>query len=262
VGLAEDVAARGWYQTIPLPGGVLTPGIVDTASAASRTLLPASLAGKRCLDVGTANGFWAFEMERRGASEVVALALPRMVDADWPAFDALLDGEFPSGDEAFDVAHAALGSKVERRMLSVYDVTREEVGGFAVVFVGTLLLHLRDPIRALTVLRDVTDGDLVLNESVSLPLTMLFPRSPSARLIGTQGPNWWVANVAGLRRMLDAAGYDVVDTTRPYVMRWGAGHRPTWGRAATGARVRGTIRNLGRAVAGLPHVSILARPKR
>src|SRR5206468_10471681 len=30
------------------------------------------LAGKRCLDIGTADGFWALEMERRGAADVLA----------------------------------------------------------------------------------------------------------------------------------------------------------------------------------------------
>jgi tRNA (mo5U34)-methyltransferase len=33
------------------------------------------LTGLRCLDVGTMDGFWAFEMERRGAVEVVAVDL-------------------------------------------------------------------------------------------------------------------------------------------------------------------------------------------
>ena len=44
--------------------------------------LPASLAGKTALDVGTADGFWAFEMERRGAARVVAIDLPRLGDCD------------------------------------------------------------------------------------------------------------------------------------------------------------------------------------
>lgn len=34
----------------------------------SKLPLPDSLDGMRCLDVGTQNGFWAFELERRAAT--------------------------------------------------------------------------------------------------------------------------------------------------------------------------------------------------
>ena len=37
--------------------------------------VPADLSGLRCLDVGTMDGFWAFEMERRGAASVTAIDL-------------------------------------------------------------------------------------------------------------------------------------------------------------------------------------------
>jgi tRNA (mo5U34)-methyltransferase len=49
-----------------LAPGVLTPGWLDHRGAVARVPFPDSLEGKRCLDVGTFNGFWAFEMERRG----------------------------------------------------------------------------------------------------------------------------------------------------------------------------------------------------
>src|SRR5512142_3452399 len=44
---------------------------VDRPPLAAQLPWP-SLEGKRCLDSGTADGFWAFEMERRGAAEVLA----------------------------------------------------------------------------------------------------------------------------------------------------------------------------------------------
>jgi 2-polyprenyl-3-methyl-5-hydroxy-6-metoxy-1,4-benzoquinol methylase len=34
------------------------------------------LTGRRCLDIGTADGFWAFEMDRRGAADVLATDVP------------------------------------------------------------------------------------------------------------------------------------------------------------------------------------------
>ena len=83
--LADEIAANSWYHTIELPDGVVTHGVFDTVRELEHVPLPASLEGKRCLDVGTADGFWAFEMERRGASEVVAVDVPDRSALDWPA---------------------------------------------------------------------------------------------------------------------------------------------------------------------------------
>lgn len=258
--LEEEVAGISWYQTIDLPG-VRTPGIVDTIAAAKRSLLPDDLSGKRCLDVATSNGFWAFEMEKRGADEVVAIELPDPADADWPAFDPVAQTEFPRATTGFEAAHRALGSSVERREISVYDISPEELGRFDVVFVGSVLLHLRDPVRALMAVHGVTDEELTLNESISAPLTMLRPRSPSARLIGGGGSNWWVPNTAGLRQMVEAAGFEVVEMGRPYALRWGAGAPGRWRTTVEGARVRGLVRKIGRSLLGIPHVGLRARPR-
>jgi hypothetical protein len=83
-GLAERVHGASWYHTMRLPGGVVTRGNFDTIAELERVPLPVSLAGKRCLDVGTADGFWAFEMERRGAKDVLAVDLRDPAALDWP----------------------------------------------------------------------------------------------------------------------------------------------------------------------------------
>jgi tRNA (mo5U34)-methyltransferase len=70
--LAERVKLNGWYHTLELAPGVVTPGMFDLRPYVSRYGLPERLDGKRVLDIGTWDGFWAFEMERRGAAEVVA----------------------------------------------------------------------------------------------------------------------------------------------------------------------------------------------
>ena len=73
--LLDEVRANPvWYHTIDLAPGVVTPGWFDLRPVVERMPWP-SVAGKRCLDVGTYDGFLAFEMERRGAAEVVAVDL-------------------------------------------------------------------------------------------------------------------------------------------------------------------------------------------
>ena len=44
----------------------MTEGMFDLRPVVDRYGLPARMDGMRALDVGTWDGFWAFEMERRG----------------------------------------------------------------------------------------------------------------------------------------------------------------------------------------------------
>src|SRR5205814_1621070 len=103
----------------------------------------------------------------------------------------------------FRVAHRALESRVERRPLSVYELDAADVGSFDVVVCGTLLLHLRDPLRALEAIRGVCRGQFLSAEQIDLWLTALHPRHPIAELNGSGDLcQWWEPNLAGHRRML------------------------------------------------------------
>lgn len=61
----------------------MTPGWFDLRPIVDRMPWP-DVRGKRCLDVGTWDGFLAFELERRGAAEVVATDIESHEDWDWP----------------------------------------------------------------------------------------------------------------------------------------------------------------------------------
>ena len=83
----EDKRSRAaefdWYHTIDLGDGVVTDGHYDHRSLLGGYRLPDDLAGTSALDVGPAHGFFAFELEARGADPVVTVELPR-----WSAHDA------------------------------------------------------------------------------------------------------------------------------------------------------------------------------
>lgn len=253
--VGASVAAVPWYHTIELPGGVVTPGRWDTRRALPRIPFPASLAGKRCLDVGTYDGFWAFEMERRGAAETVAIDLADAAGWDWPdpVPTQLVERWKRSKAEnrAFSLAHEALGSKVERVETSVYDVTAEALGAFDFVFVGSLLLHLQDPVRALRALRSLLRGELLSADQVSLGLSLLRPRTPAASLAGVSEPHWWTPNLAAHRRLLRSAGFEIVAAGGPYLLRPGPG-------APSGRGLRGRFMQS----LGVPHAWVRARPSR
>jgi tRNA (mo5U34)-methyltransferase len=256
-----EVASLTWYHTIELPGGVVTPGEYDTRAVAARVPLPADLSGARCLDVGTHDGFWAFEMERRGASEVVAIDLddPRRIDFSEPV--PVLSGEqLTSRVEripAFWCAHAALRSRVVRHDLSVYDLPGSDLGPFDFAFLGTLLLHLHDPLSALGAIRRVLSpgGMLLVNDAISLELSLLHPRAPAYSLTLLPGrPFWWLPNAAGIARYLEKTGYTLVRSGRPYLVPNG----PGFARPAP-PRTRKYL--LARAVhnRGMPHAWALGR---
>jgi len=225
--LAALVAESDWYQSMRLPGGIVTPGNFDTLSELERVPLPRSLEGRRCLDVGTADGFWAFEMERRGASEVLAIDLRDPLRMDWPGPPKTIDemrsimGPALGRHRGFEIAHEALGSSVQWRQLSVYDLTPETVGQFDFIFIGSLLVHLRDPVGALTAIRRVLGGEMISVDALSPLLTLLHPTQPIARLEAAGWPIWWVLNLAAYRRMFDAAGLEVLEKGRPFLLKPG-----------------------------------------
>jgi tRNA (mo5U34)-methyltransferase len=269
--VASPTASAGdvttWYHTLELPGGVVTPGWFDLRAHTEKLPWP-DVRGKRCLDVGTYDGFYAFELERRGAAEVVATDIPGHEDWDWPAAvrgsspDALaaLTGEKGRG---FDLARDALGSKVEKRPLSAYHLSPEQVGTFDVVVCGSLMLHLRDPVRALEAIRSVCRGWFMSIECVSLGLTILFRRRAVAEaLFDDQRCQWWMVNAAGHRQMLNAAGFEVTQAVGPFVEPFGEGH-PSRSSRPAGPRAFAS-RVARRAFAGgdgVPHAALLARPR-
>ncbi|MFP5257316.1 MAG: class I SAM-dependent methyltransferase [Acidimicrobiia bacterium] len=222
-----------WYHTIDVVPGATTKGWFDLRHALPLLPFP-DVAGKRCLDVGTWDGFYAFEMERRGAAEVVALDLVDRADIDYPpevradpSFDPSLEGVQPR-PAGFHLLHEMLGSKVEWRGGNIYDLDPEEVGTFDVVVVGSLLVHLRDPVRALDAVRRVTDGVLLSVDYLHPPVHLLARRGrPLFELRGeTSDFQWWLASDSGLRQLLKVGGFDVEATSPYFLLRPGPGGRP------------------------------------
>ena len=261
--LQQRVDELLWYHTIELPGGVVTPGWFDIRPIVDVMPWP-DLQGKRCLDIGTYDGFLAFEMERRGAREVLAVDINDHTKWDWPpdvratGADnlALLAG--PERGGGFRLAAEALGSAVELRSVSVYDLDPGDIGTFDVVTCGSLLLHLRDPMRALEAVRGVCAGSFLSAEQIDLPMTLRARRRPVATLNGVGSMcQWWVPNRMGHLQMLRSAGFGVDRVSRPYAIPYGAGHP-----ARSGARSRagGLLQRATLRGVGVPHSAVLTHP--
>jgi len=129
-----------WYHQIELAPGVVTPGCDDSAGKLAlfdAMGLPKDCTGLRVLDVGTCDGYFAFEMERRGA-DVTAI-----------------DVRSPD-QNGFAIAKSILGSRVEYQQANVYDVKPDTYGTFDIILFLGVLYHLRHPMLALDRMRQVS----------------------------------------------------------------------------------------------------------
>jgi SAM-dependent methyltransferase len=219
--LQQAVDSLFWYHSFDLPGGVVTKGLFDHRKMAGRLPMPAVLHGKRCLDAAASDGFWGFEMARRGAAEVVSVVLSNPEEQQYQNYDqAVTQRTFTVGraDRAFELVRQAYGYENIRRVdLSVYDLDPATLGTFDYVFMGNILLHLRDPAGAVAAVRRVLapDGELLSFEQISLSLTALFRHKSLAYLWDHDEDRWWTPNMAAHRRLVQAGGFEVLGSGGP-----------------------------------------------
>jgi tRNA (mo5U34)-methyltransferase len=202
--IREMIATRThWYHQIELGPGITTPGTHNSRLGLDYLDglgLPADCSGKRVLDIGCMDGFFAFELERRGA-DVVGL------DYASPDFTG------------FSIAARVLGSGVEHRTANVYDLTPDTFGTFDIVLFLGVLYHLRNPMLAFDRIREViTDGGLLFVETQlptdpavndsDVPMWQYFPRST----LHQDGTNKWAPNPAGLRAVIEECEFEVLQT--------------------------------------------------
>jgi len=134
-----------WFHRIELPGGTVTPGWSDPRLDKLPYFgLPEDMHGMRVLDVGHAEGFFSFESERRGASEVIAIE------------------NYPPMIRKFNLCRAALGARALSMSVNVYDVSPKTLGTFDLVLFFGVLYHLRHPLLALEKIRNVCTGTLLM----------------------------------------------------------------------------------------------------
>ncbi|MDP1818567.1 MAG: class I SAM-dependent methyltransferase [Acidimicrobiales bacterium] len=230
-----------WYHTIDVVPGAVTRGWFDLRHALPKIPFP-DVRGRRCLDVGTWDGFYAYELEQRGAGEVVAVDLPDMRGIDWPpevladpSFDPTLSDEQPRA-AGFHLVNEIRRSSVAWRGLSIYELDPATVGTFDLVLVGSLLVHLRDPIRALDAVRQVVapGGHLLLVDYIHPSVNVLGRGRPLFELRGEGSDfQWWLASDLGLQQVLKVAGFTIDTASDHFLLRPGEHYPATTFRAHT-----------------------------
>jgi len=198
-----------WFHRIDLGYDIITPGVYNGLRILNNLDIPENCSGKRVLDLGTRDGFFAFELERRGA-QVVAV--------DY----------VPKEKTGFHIASDILDSKVDYIHENIYNLSPSVIGTFDIVLFLGLLYHLPDPIRAINLVRSLSK-DLMCLETQCIEKALLLPDGtftdlasihpillevpilqfyPNASL-NNDPTNYWAPNLRALEAMLAECRFKV-----------------------------------------------------
>jgi tRNA (mo5U34)-methyltransferase len=183
----------GWYHSIELKDGQVIQGLQSLDQLRHRLAqfpVPEDLTGKRVLDIGAWDGWFSFEMERRGA-QVVAVDSHK--------------------HKNFEIARELLGSKAEHHVSDICKLTPADIGTFDIVLFFGVLYHTKHPLLALeNVCNLATDMAFIEShvsddgEDPNAPPVMEFYETTE---LGGQFDNWVGPNTSCLLAFCRTAGF-------------------------------------------------------
>jgi tRNA (mo5U34)-methyltransferase len=189
----DRLGKLGWYHSMELPDGSVIPGhqtIGQLRERIARYPIPQDLRGKRVLDIGAWDGWFSFEMERRGAT-VVAVDSVRQ--------------------DTFFEARRLLNSKVEYIVEDVCHLSPRDIGTFDIVLFFGVLYHLKHPLLALervcALTRDFACVESLVIDDPPQPGAIPLLEFYETTELGGQFDNWCGPNTACLLGFLRTAGF-------------------------------------------------------
>jgi len=237
------LVGRICYHKYEVEPGLFTPGDfieIDPKSCVDEIGVPRNLSGLRALDIGTWDGPFAFELERRGA-KVTALDIQ---DPDITVFNAVKEIKKSSATYV---------------RCSVYDALPEVLGTYDLVLFAGVYYHLKNPVLSLQRIRRLlNDGGALfiegatgtdylaaeLNKVLRLPKSSMdktveildgMPLSyfdfGSEKKIYKHWSNWWFPTRRCLEVILLDAGFRNVELKLKKNAFYNYSHRRLMGRA-------------------------------
>ncbi len=235
---SERVAQEPWwYHSYYFSNGYEIRGDYNIGADIANYGFPASMAGMKVLDIGSGSGWFSTYFAQQGA-EVTAVDARGYSDFDIYgrfSYPPLADEKpkpdrvdeegkpiyFSAVNSTFWLMKDMLGTPIRFKNARVYEVSPALFDGemFDLVFMGALLLHLRDPIGALMAARSVCRGQLI----ASTPVVLGEPETnmPCQYLPYTEIDHitWWLPNAACFKHWFLAAGFRSVDISRKITLR-------------------------------------------
>lgn len=185
--LPPTESASGWYHAF---------NFNNTIVKTTRTNLeyqmwvaqgiPEDLTGKTILDIGAADGFYSYLCESRGAEKVLAI-----------------DYKIHAG---FDVAKKILNSRVEHKLLNVYELDKIDEK-FDIVLLFGVYYHLENPVLALQKIASKVNDTLFLAGHIIDHPEPLMCYYDEYEMHKNDPTNWWVASPSCIIRIAKRLGF-------------------------------------------------------
>lgn len=220
-----------WYHSYYFDNGFVRHGDYDIGLDVHEYHFPASLKGLSVLDIGVGSGWFSTYFEQQGA-DVTCVDARGYCDFDIFGRHSNPDvSTEKSAPDRFDergrpiyyspvskgfwIMRDLLGLRAQYVNARVYDVRPELFGGrtFDLVFMGSVLMHVRDPIGALMAARSVCKG-MLISTTYLLPGRKSSPPLMQMRAGAGDGISWWIPNRSCLHQSLLGAGFAKFDTSR------------------------------------------------
>ncbi len=200
--LIDKVRALKWYHKIDLGNGFVTPGydFDPIWDRIRQEMDKVDYSNKVVLDLGSWDGMWAFEAEKRGAKEV------------WASDILSLRPVSGNGPETLYLAREILGSQIKFQAASVYDC--DAVFGlkrFDIVQCFGIVYHLRYPLLGLAKIRKVLkdQGLLLLETAVILDSDESVIETDTKKIYPTDRSTWNAFTQKALCNSLQESYFEV-----------------------------------------------------
>jgi tRNA (mo5U34)-methyltransferase len=197
-------AVPHWHHAFEITPGVRSKGTYDPESMMLQMELPRRLDGLTALDIGCNDGYFTFELERRGA-EVTSV-------------------DYSPPTAGYTLAHQLRGSRVEHFQDNVYNMTASRYGQYDIVFLLGVIYHLRHPLLAIDICSTLVKpgGTLVLETHATdhsviknggfyelgdpdLQMMQFLPY----RELANDESNWWTQSLSCLASMTASALFEI-----------------------------------------------------
>lgn len=178
------------YHTLKFADGYLLKGRYDMDKYLENFHIPSDLNNKTVLEIGTANGYFAFEFAKRGA-KVTAIDLH---DYSWKEANQLMKTDV-------------------KFMVKDFRTIDETFGKFDIVFCSNVLQHNSDMIDIIEQIKKMTKTQAIIG--VNVFTHPKYQEIPFAKFSGEShynhgilcGNTFWIPNIECVRSMLEFAGF-------------------------------------------------------
>jgi len=218
-----------WYHTTELPDGTVIFGQWDLKGQEPDYLGNVSLGGTTVFEPGPASGYFSYWMESQGAEVTCFEAgydagfeyVPAVDGTDYVSWQADFMKHIARVNNSWWLQHRDRASSARIAYGDIYNLPAD-LGMFDVSVFGSILLHLRDPFRALQQAAIHTEQTMVVTDHLHVGLED--PDDPLAQWgMDSESPgpshSWWCLSPGAVTRMLWRLGFGRTQVSQYVIKR-------------------------------------------